>query len=465
MPSGILLLDKPRGLTSNAALQRVRALLSRPKASHVGSLDPLATGMLPLCLGEATKIAGEILAARKRYRSTRSLAERTATGDAEGAVTASAPAPPVAPGPGPRCCRPTGRSRISPRCASKRTRRAGSSRGRASRRRFPKRPRGCACTTTAACSSVSERRTGARCDRAGFSTPGFEPQRPCTVTEGSSIRSAGPSSRWPVRCRSFWVYVWPNPTHSSAFTGMRVAVSETQSRRGAAASEAALATARAGVGATVAHAMSVRSRKAPVRRVLSIESYLIPMLEPARAPRKRFRLRGGLRGREELPLEIRGRKRTREEEPLRLLTASRAQPLELPGTLDPLGRHGDPQAVGQRQDGVGDGGVARGSVHVVHERLVDLDAVGRKAGDIGERGIAGAEVIERDPAAELAQPLERGAPGGGVLDQHRFGDLHLDQRRRNHGRRRLLGDDARRVAMQQVLARDVDGHRHGEAAV
>src|SRR5207302_4540973 len=60
--------------------------------------------------------------------------------------------------------------------------------------------------------------------------------------------------------------------------------------------------------------------------------YLIPMLEPARAPRKRFRLRGGLRGREELSLEIRGRKRTREEKPLRLLTASRAQPLELPGT-------------------------------------------------------------------------------------------------------------------------------------
>src|SRR5213082_2739094 len=93
MPSGILLLDKPRGLTSNAALQRVRALLSRPKAGHVGTLDPLATGMLPLCLGEATKIAGEILAARKRYRFTLSLGERTATGDAEGAVTASAPVP------------------------------------------------------------------------------------------------------------------------------------------------------------------------------------------------------------------------------------------------------------------------------------------------------------------------------------------------------------------------------------
>ena len=56
MPSGILLLDKPRGLSSNAALQRVRALYLRQKAGHVGSLDPLATGMLPICLGEATKI-------------------------------------------------------------------------------------------------------------------------------------------------------------------------------------------------------------------------------------------------------------------------------------------------------------------------------------------------------------------------------------------------------------------------
>ena len=68
MRSGILLLDKPRGLSSNAALQRVRTLLERVKAGHVGSLDPLATGMLPICLGEATKVAGDISAARKRYR-------------------------------------------------------------------------------------------------------------------------------------------------------------------------------------------------------------------------------------------------------------------------------------------------------------------------------------------------------------------------------------------------------------
>lgn len=95
MRSGIVLLDKPLGLSSNAALQRVRTLFSRIKAGHVGSLDPLASGMLPICLGEATKIAGEILAHRKRYRFTVSLGVATATGDAEGAVTASAPVPPL----------------------------------------------------------------------------------------------------------------------------------------------------------------------------------------------------------------------------------------------------------------------------------------------------------------------------------------------------------------------------------
>jgi tRNA pseudouridine55 synthase len=95
MASGILLLDKPSGLSSNAALQRVRALLARQKAGHVGSLDPLATGMLPICLGEATKIAGEILSRRKRYRFTLALGARTATGDTEGAVTGSSPVPPL----------------------------------------------------------------------------------------------------------------------------------------------------------------------------------------------------------------------------------------------------------------------------------------------------------------------------------------------------------------------------------
>ncbi|HEV2703690.1 MAG TPA: tRNA pseudouridine(55) synthase TruB [Steroidobacteraceae bacterium] len=91
--NGILLLDKPRGLSSNAALQRVRRLLGADKAGHVGSLDPLATGMLPICLGEATKVAGDITAARKRYQFTLALGARTATGDLEGEVVEEAPVP------------------------------------------------------------------------------------------------------------------------------------------------------------------------------------------------------------------------------------------------------------------------------------------------------------------------------------------------------------------------------------
>ena len=91
--NGILLLDKPRGLSSNAALQRVRRLTGADKAGHVGSLDPLATGMLPICLGEATKVAGEITAARKRYQFTIGLGRRTATGDLEGEVVEEGPVP------------------------------------------------------------------------------------------------------------------------------------------------------------------------------------------------------------------------------------------------------------------------------------------------------------------------------------------------------------------------------------
>jgi tRNA pseudouridine55 synthase len=88
-----LLLDKPAGMSSNAALQRVRRLFGGCKAGHAGSLDPLATGMLPLCLGEATKIAGEILSSRKRYRFSVALGARTATGDREGPVVEEAPVP------------------------------------------------------------------------------------------------------------------------------------------------------------------------------------------------------------------------------------------------------------------------------------------------------------------------------------------------------------------------------------
>jgi tRNA pseudouridine55 synthase len=91
--NGILLLDKPVGLSSNAALQRVRRTLGVDKAGHVGSLDPLATGMLPICLGEATKIAGDVLSGRKCYRFRIGLGARTATGDTEGAVVETAVVP------------------------------------------------------------------------------------------------------------------------------------------------------------------------------------------------------------------------------------------------------------------------------------------------------------------------------------------------------------------------------------
>ena len=81
---GILLFDKPRGLSSNQALQRVRHLFRAEKAGHTGSLDPLATGLLPVCFGEATKIAGGLLGARKAYDTVARLGIVTDTDDAEG---------------------------------------------------------------------------------------------------------------------------------------------------------------------------------------------------------------------------------------------------------------------------------------------------------------------------------------------------------------------------------------------
>lgn len=90
---GIVLLDKPAGITSNRALQEVRRLLDANKAGHTGTLDPFATGMLPICLGEASKTAGFMLDASKTYRATARLGEATATGDPEGDVTETAPVP------------------------------------------------------------------------------------------------------------------------------------------------------------------------------------------------------------------------------------------------------------------------------------------------------------------------------------------------------------------------------------
>ncbi|MEZ5543085.1 MAG: tRNA pseudouridine(55) synthase TruB [Pseudomonadota bacterium] len=89
--NGILLLDKPAGLTSNAALQQVKQLYQASKAGHTGSLDPLATGLLPICFGEATKISGFLLDADKRYHVFCRFGERTTTGDAEGEVVERLP--------------------------------------------------------------------------------------------------------------------------------------------------------------------------------------------------------------------------------------------------------------------------------------------------------------------------------------------------------------------------------------
>ena len=90
---GIVLLDKPQGVTSNQALQRVKRLCNANKAGHSGSLDPLATGMLPICLGEATKLSGFMLAANKCYEVSATLGTATATGDSEGEIVDRTPVP------------------------------------------------------------------------------------------------------------------------------------------------------------------------------------------------------------------------------------------------------------------------------------------------------------------------------------------------------------------------------------
>jgi tRNA pseudouridine55 synthase len=90
---GIVLLDKPEGLTSNAALQRVRRAFRARKAGHTGSLDPLATGLLPICLGQATKASGLLLDADKTYRFRLALGSRTSTGDRAGEIVETAPVP------------------------------------------------------------------------------------------------------------------------------------------------------------------------------------------------------------------------------------------------------------------------------------------------------------------------------------------------------------------------------------
>ncbi|MBI2312090.1 MAG: tRNA pseudouridine(55) synthase TruB [Betaproteobacteria bacterium] len=88
---GVLLLDKPAGRTSNAALQTARRFFGNPKAGHTGTLDPAATGLLPLCFGEAAKFSSALLDEDKTYLATVKLGQTTSTGDAEGTVLATRP--------------------------------------------------------------------------------------------------------------------------------------------------------------------------------------------------------------------------------------------------------------------------------------------------------------------------------------------------------------------------------------
>lgn len=88
---GVLLLDKPIGFSSNDALQKARRLFSAAKGGHTGTLDPLATGLLPLCFGEATKFSADLLEADKTYEATLKLGVTTDSGDAEGSITATHP--------------------------------------------------------------------------------------------------------------------------------------------------------------------------------------------------------------------------------------------------------------------------------------------------------------------------------------------------------------------------------------
>ncbi|EPY1010474.1 tRNA pseudouridine(55) synthase TruB [Vibrio vulnificus] len=88
---GVILLDKPTGMSSNDALQKVKRLYFAEKAGHTGALDPLATGMLPICLGEATKFSQFLLDSDKRYRVIAKLGERTDTSDSDGDVVETRP--------------------------------------------------------------------------------------------------------------------------------------------------------------------------------------------------------------------------------------------------------------------------------------------------------------------------------------------------------------------------------------
>ncbi|WP_394661025.1 tRNA pseudouridine(55) synthase TruB [uncultured Acinetobacter sp.] len=91
--SGVFLLNKPLGLSSNGVLQKVRWLFRAQKAGHTGALDPLATGLLPICLGEATKFSHYLLDSTKRYQTVIKLGQTTTTGDVEGDIVQTRPVP------------------------------------------------------------------------------------------------------------------------------------------------------------------------------------------------------------------------------------------------------------------------------------------------------------------------------------------------------------------------------------
>jgi tRNA pseudouridine55 synthase len=93
--NGIILLDKPQGISANQALQKVKRHLNANKAGHTGTLDPMATGMLPICLGRATRLCDYLLSGDKCYRTTLQLGCATDSGDAEGNVIQTQPVPPL----------------------------------------------------------------------------------------------------------------------------------------------------------------------------------------------------------------------------------------------------------------------------------------------------------------------------------------------------------------------------------
>ncbi|BCA79522.1 tRNA pseudouridine(55) synthase TruB [Desulfuromonas sp. AOP6] len=101
---GLLIIDKPQGMTSHDVVRRVRRFFRTKRVGHTGTLDPMATGVLPVAIGEATKIVQFLMAGQKRYRATLKLGETTDTYDAEGTITQCRPVPPITFADIARCC-------------------------------------------------------------------------------------------------------------------------------------------------------------------------------------------------------------------------------------------------------------------------------------------------------------------------------------------------------------------------